>query len=174
MKVSKTSLSVSNWSPRRRRLVTSALTVLTVALLATTGFLWIRHDGNNAVTDARADASASAQDKVPQLLTYDFNTVDAQLGSALDNLTGDFRGQYETLVKQVIAPAAKDKGVVTSATVAQSSVVEGAADNVKLLLFLNQSTTARDIPAPKLDGSRVTVTMQKVGAEWLIADVSPV
>jgi Mce-associated membrane protein len=170
----KQALSVSGWSQRTRRVVTGMLSLVAVALLAATATLGFRHLENSDITDARVAAASAAETKVPQLLSYDFTTVDAQLGTALDNLTGEFRSQYDTLVQQVIAPAAKDKGVVTSATVAQVSVVDVTSDAVNLLLFLNQSTTARDTPDPKLDGSRVTVSMKKVGADWLIADVSPV
>lgn len=168
------SARIAGWPAATRRIVTAAATLVAAGTVAAAAVLFVQDRGDERTLDSRSSATSAAVEKVPVLLSYDFNSVDAQLGAALESLTGDFRKQYETLAGQVIAPAAREKSVTTSATVVESAVVESSENEVTLLLFLNQTTTSRDRAEPKLDGSRVTVAMEKVGDDWKIADVTPV
>ena len=49
-------------------------------------------------------------------------------------------------------------------------LVAGDSDEeVVVLVFLTQSTTSRSSPDPVVSGSRVEVTMRRVGSAWLVA-----
>lgn len=130
-------------------------------------------DHNAAVTATKA-ARDSAQSRVPKVLSYDFNTVDSEFPGATQNLTGAFRDDFAKLGTSVIIPAAHRDSIVTKATVVGTSVVSADRDKVVLLLFLNQSTTSTKYQGPRLDGSRVRVTMANAAGTWLISDITPV
>lgn len=53
-------------------------------------------------------------------------------------------------------------------------MISADAGTVTLLLFLNQNTTSTKYEGPRLDGSRIRVTMTKVDENWLISDLVPV
>lgn len=163
-----------NWSAQRKGAVFVPLTVLAIALLAAVTLLGIRIHSNSTINDAKASALATANENVPKLLSYKFDTVEKDLGDAPSTLTGDFKGEFVTLTQQTIIPSAKQANTVTNATVAGNSVVAASADSVTVLMFLNQSTTSKDSPDPKLDSSRVRVELRHIDDRWLIASLQPV
>ena len=80
------------------------------------------------------------------MLSYSPDTVDRDFSSAKAHLTGDFLAYYGKFTEQTVAPAAKQKGVKTTATVVQAAVGELHPDSAVALLFLNQTTTSRERP----------------------------
>lgn len=159
---------------KHRKVVLIALSVLLIGLITAVAVLGVRIHSDGAIDDAKTGALAAANDNVVKLLSYRFDTVDADLGAAAQLLTGDFAGEFSTLATQTIIPAAKEAGTVTTATVAASALVDASADAVTVLLFLNQSTTSKESPNPKLDSSRVRVELVSVGDKWLISSLVPV
>ena len=165
---------VAGWGPRSRR---GAIFVLAVAVLAlSASIVWLYRDigGHDDIKIAQSEATAAASKQVPALLTYNPADVESTLGTATQQLAGPFREQIEKLADQVIIPTAKDKGVSTRAEIVESSVVSADTENVVLLLFVNQTTTTTVTPDPVLDGSRVSVSLTKVGSDWYISDLKPV
>lgn len=165
---------VRSWSPRRRLAVFAILGLLIIGLGAATGVAGVRVHSNNAVADAKRSALAAANENVPKVLSYKFDTAATELEAASQLLTGAFADDYIELTKQTIIPAAQQAATVTNATVVASAVVDGSEDSVTVLLFLNQSTTSKDYPDPKLDSSRVRVELESVGDRWLISSLTPV
>ncbi|QZS52612.1 hypothetical protein [Rhodococcus opacus] len=162
------------WSSRKRTLLVAGLAIVAVAVTVTSVTLTIRaHDGRSQ-EEIRAQALTQAAQLVPDILSYDFNTVDDHFTSSLEHLGGEFRTQFESVSKDVIIPSAKERQVVTSATVVESSVVSVDTDAATVLMFLNQSTTSTDNPAPKLNGSRVQVSLHRDGDSWQITEMTPV
>ncbi|BAH55890.1 MULTISPECIES: hypothetical protein [Rhodococcus] len=162
------------WSSRKRTLLVAGLGVLAVAVTVGSVTLTIRAHEGRSQEDTRQQALTQAAQLVPDILSYDFNTVDDHFTGSLEHLGGEFRTQFESVSKDVIIPSAKQRQVVTSATVVESSVVSASADAATVLMFLNQSTTSTDSPAPKLDGSRVQVSLHRDGDSWQITEMSPV
>ncbi|MFE3229216.1 hypothetical protein [Nocardia sp. NPDC059228] len=144
----------------------SAATATTVAVVE------LRHD--DAIRQAEAAAETDAKAKLPAVLSYDYHTVDTEFPKAADNLTGKFKDDFARLGTSIIIPAAHQDSIVTKADVVETSVVEATAERVTLLMFLNQTTTSTKMPGPRLDGSRVRITMTQSGAQWLISDITPV
>ncbi|GAA5054508.1 hypothetical protein [Nocardia callitridis] len=147
--------------------------LLIVAGVATAVFAH-RASEHSAIGSAAQAARAAAQTRVPTVLSYDVNTIDTEFAKVTDNLTGKFRDDFAQLSSSVIIPAAHKDAIVTKATVAGSAVVTAARDRVTLLLFLNQETTSSHYQGPRLDGSRVRVTMAGSGDDWLISEITPV
>lgn len=170
--------------PRRWQLVLgTTYGVVVLALLVALGVMtvqnttgWPLHPTltSHATDQARTDAVKAANEDVVALLSYDYKTVDDELAKARGSLTGPFLDDYTKLTSTVVAPAAKDQNIVTKATVVGSSVVSADPNRVVALLFINQNTTTKTAPEASSSGSRVTLTMDKVGDRWLVSALSPV
>lgn len=168
-----TSLLGTGKSRKRTRLLVG-LSFLAIAVSVCSVTLTLRADEGRRQEDARQQALAQAVQLVPDILSYDFNTVDDHFKESLEHLGGDFRTQFESVGQDVIIPSVKERQVVTSATVVGASVVSVDTDDATVLLFLNQSTTSTDGPAAKLDGSRVRVSLHRNDESWEITEMTPV
>lgn len=146
----------------------AVLAALTVAVL--TG---LQAHLSVVAADARTDALAAAKTRVPALLSYQNATLDEDLDQALDQTTGSFTDEYRTILTEVVEPTAKRRGISTEASVSAAGVVSGDRDEVVVLLFLTQTTTARK-GRSSVSGSRVEVTLKRDGDDWKIAGLKPV
>lgn len=154
--------------PRIRVIATSML-VLALALSVFTG---LQAHRSAATAEARTDALSAAQTRVPDLLSYEYATLTDDLARALDQTTGSFAGDYEKILADVVTPTAQERKISTSAEVSAAGVVSGDRDQVIVLLFLTQTTTAAEAGA-SVSGSRVEVTMARSGDTWKVAGLKP-
>nr|ADG96493.1 hypothetical protein [Gordonia cholesterolivorans] len=158
-----------------RRIVVGVLAAVTIAGTGTLGYVWWAAASADADVAAGQSALASARRDVPQLLSYDYRTIDQAFPEAAKTLlTGKFLTEYTELGASVIQPAAKRDDIVTKAEVVEASVVSAKADAVTVLLFVNQTTTSKGMEGPRLDGSRVRVDLTKDGDSWKISEFVPV
>jgi Mce-associated membrane protein len=154
-----------------RSLIVFAVLVVAVAC---GGFMLSRSNGSTADEhDAAADALAAATQAVPSLLTYDASTVAGLAKDESGVLTDSFAAEYTKLVNEELAPAAKQRQLVTQTEVASGGVVTEGKDRVTVLLFLNQVSLAKGMKTPAETGSRVRVVLQRVGGEWRIDKLTP-
>jgi Mce-associated membrane protein len=89
-------------------------------------------------------------------------------------LTGDFLSYYDQFTQQIVAPAAKQKAVKTTAVVLRAALSEFHPDSAIALLFVNQSSQSKDRPEPTLSSSSVIVKLTKADGKWLISSFDPV
>ena len=150
----------------------SAVGVGVVALLAAVVAVVLAHLAG-ATAQAREDALVAARTRLPDLLSYDRTSLDEDLERALDQTTGAFTADYRRILTDVVEPTAKRRGISTSASVSAAGVVSGDRDEVVVLVFLTQRTTAKG-DAASLSGSRVEVTLARAGESWKIAGLKPV
>ena len=162
------------WLPRGRRLVVTVLSVVIVAFAVLAGVFFFQYRSAQADQTARDEALAAAKTHAAQMLSYDYRSFDSQLAASLNGATGGFRDEFQQLMSQVVAPTAKQQQVVTTSTVAAASVVGGGGDKVTVLLFVDQSTTAKDQQGAKVGLSNVRMDMQRVGDQWLVSNMQPV
>jgi Mce-associated membrane protein len=125
------------------------------------------HD--DALTRARSTALAAATTDIRQILSYNYRSINSDLARARNDTTGQFRGEFGVLASQLIGPAAAQQRTITWATVPHASVVSATADQVVVLLFIDQRTASKTQPQPQLAASQVQVTMQRIGGRWLVA-----
>jgi Mce-associated membrane protein len=165
----------------RRRLAAVPVipVVLVLALLAAGGlFAWVyltqyRPDQQTDDAVARTVVNA-ARDGTVALLTYKPDTLEQDFAAARSHLSGDFLNYYNDFTKQVVTPAAKSKGVTTTAQVVGAGTAELHSDSAVVLVFVNQATASKERPDPSMASSAVKVSLAKVNGQWLINKFDPV
>jgi len=160
---------------RGRRVGAAVAVAVLIALAA--GDLLLMNEANDRrrESSARHDALRAARELVPTLLSYDHTSLSADLARARTTTTGKFRSDFDTLVADVVRPAATKRQVGTKAVISGAGVVSATgADRVTILVFLTQTSTSSVEKSPIVSTSRVKVVMAKAAGRWLIAGLDPV
>lgn len=155
--------------PRRPGLFTVLMVLLALAGTAAGGTTW-RVEQLSQRAAASAAALEAVRERLPELLSYRFATLEEDLEEALAQTTGDFTAEYGALIDEVVRTTATQRRIITEASVNGAGVVAVEShEEVLVLVFLTQSTTSRSSSDPATSGSRVEVTMRQEGSDWLIA-----
>lgn len=120
------------------------------------------------------DALAAAKERVPKLLSYRADHLQADLSQAGAQATGEFGRDYRRVLAEVVQPNSRKSQITNAATVKAAGVVRDDGDDVIVLVFLTQTTRSNDVATPQMSNSRVEVTMTRTGDEWLISGLEPV
>lgn len=148
-----------------------ALAVLAAVILTTPAVLgWQWKSQHDRETAAR-DALAAAQQFAGVLTNVDSAKIDDNFTRTLDGSTGEFKDMYTKSSKQ-LRQAMVDNKAVANGMVVESAVKSASKDSVDVLLFVDQSVRNSKLPEPRLDRSRVEMTMQKVDGRWLASKVA--
>lgn len=166
----------------------AALSVLAAVLLATTAtflVLWLvdrgeggeprQHAGppgqsSQPATPPPADPAAvkEAGRRLATLVTtYDHRTIQEDIAEVLDNSTGEFRDQYQG-ASSALSDLMKETKAVAKGTVLEIAVAESEPGRAKLLVFVDQEVRNNDRPKPKIDRTRVVLTLVEQDGRWLI------
>jgi Mce-associated membrane protein len=155
--------------PRGWRVTTAAVLALLVAGSGVAAYLLDTQASDKTSTQQERDAAvAAAKTEIPQVLSYNYKTLNADLARASADTTGQFSGQFGVLASQLIGPNAAKQQTVTKAAVATAAAVDSSGDEVTVLVFLNQSTTSKAQPKAQVSSSQLRVTMQNVKGRWLV------
>ena len=157
----------------RRIVVLGVLPVVAVLLAAAAGFLKWHNEMTSRSEVARGEAVQVARDTVADILSYQPDTVDQQLGSARDLLTGDFLKSYTALTTEVVIPGAKQQQISATATTPQAAAISATPSHAVVLVAVNQVVSVGQNP-PSRSASSVRVTLDKVGDRWLVSEFEPV
>jgi len=139
-------------------------------LLVATGILgwqvWQQHQIKEASLEAQRAAVSYAQ----VLTSIDSNKVDENFKDVLDGATGEFKDMYSQssveLRQLLIENKATAHGVVVD-----SAVQEASKNKAIVLLFVDQSVTNTKLPDPRIDRSRMKMTLEKVDGRWRASKV---
>ena len=126
-----------------------------------------------SVADATRQAQSSAERAIVPILSYDASRsgdLDEDQRSAEGFMTSDYRAEYAKLF-EVIKANAPETGTKVSAEVVASGVVRSGDDRVAVLVFVDRPTTNKQVKDPVVYKDQVTVTMQRVGDDWLVDDL---
>ncbi|CQD03187.1 membrane protein [Mycobacterium europaeum] len=165
--------------PRARGRV-KVVPVLLVSLLLLSGgvatWLYFTQYRPDKQTDAGVANAvvAAASDGTVALLSYSPDTLDKDFAAAKSHLSGDFLSYYNQFTEQIVAPAAKQKSLKTSARVIGAAVSELHPNSAVVLVLVDQSTTSKDNPDPAMASSSVLVSLSRVNGAWLITKFDPV
>jgi Mce-associated membrane protein len=123
-------------------------------------------------TSAKA-AEAAAVAGVKATLTYDYKTLDADFARAEKGLTPGFRASYVHTTETSVRPLASRYHAISAASVAASGVSATSLNDATVLLFVDQTVQNTQLPHPRLDRSRIRVSMVRQNGKWLISHLTP-
>ena len=141
-----------------------------VGLLAGAGVLgwqvWQARQIDHAGQEAQRTAVSYAQ----VLTSINSNNVDENFQQVLDGATGEFKDMYSKssveLRQLLIENKATAHGVVID-----SAVQSVSKDRAVILLFVDQAVANTKLPDPRIDRSRMKMTLEKVDGRWRASKV---
>ena len=158
----------------RGRVLTLTAFAMVIAALTTTAVLLLdRTRQAEAEGTSRDSAQEASKTLVPKVLSYSYQTLQADIANATGAATGNFKQNLQALMTEVVQPTATSDNVVTKAAVTHTAVVEASAGDVVLLVLLSQESTSRNQPTPVVSPSSARVQLHRDGDQWLIADLQP-
>lgn len=166
---SKTPLQQSIW----RRVFFYSLPGAVMLAAIAVGYLKWQDFSLRELQTSREESVRAATDLTVKMLSYRPDTVENDLASAREQMTGAFRDSYAQLTRDVVIPGSKQKRISAVATVPAAASVSASHSRAVVLVFVNQSIVVAD-DAPSSTASSVKVTLNRVNNRWLISDFTPI
>ncbi|CAJ1508607.1 hypothetical protein [[Mycobacterium] burgundiense] len=154
----------------RRRLLLGATALVLVAALGVAGFLGWKLWALSSAADAGRQAQEAAVSYAQVLTSIDSEMVDENFDQVLDGATGEFKDMYSqssTQLRQLLI----DNKATAHGVVVESAVQSASRDQAVVLLFVDQSVSNTAVPDPRLDRSRIKMTMELVDGRWRASKV---
>lgn len=154
----------------RQYLRRSILPLLLVASLAVSGFLGWRQWQDHRVRLAGEQAQQAAISYAQVLTSIDSNKVDENFRQVLDGATGEFKDMYtqsSVKLRQLLI----DNKATAHGVVVDSAIQSESMNKVVVLVFIDQTVTNTAAPDPRIDRSRIKMTMEKVDGRWRASKV---
>lgn len=117
----------------------------------------------DAVRERAAGAAAAAY-------SYSWKTLADDKSAARELMTPTMRDRYDRTMAGVTTSSRRDRRVV-EAEVVDAALVTASSTYARVLVFVNQRTSGRDLDRPTLDLDRVLVTVQRVGGDWKVSEL---
>ncbi|MFB9627071.1 hypothetical protein [Nonomuraea helvata] len=137
--------------------------------------MWFNLRDLRAADAAGAEAMTAAKEVAPDLLSYDYRTVEADLARAGTHTTGELTKHYKELTTSLVSRAKAEK-IVQTVSVAGVGVERAEPDRVEVLLFVNTGTVKQDAGKTGLEQqftqNRARFVMVRQDSRWLVADMS--
>lgn len=161
-------------SPRRGRLPLGVLALLAVsaAVFAAIGYFHYTV-ADQRTEQVRESAAEQAGKLTARVLTYQADTVDADVLQAKTHLTGEFLASYSKLTAETIIPQAKQSHIDARWEVSGTSLISAAPDSASVLVLLRGLTTNSTKPDPTYLVSSVRVQVVRPHGRWLIDRMEP-
>lgn len=159
----KTSASERGW-------LIPALAGALVAALAGAGFLGWKFWQQHQLDQAREAAQRAAVSYAQVLTSVDSNNVDENFKQVLDGATGEFKDMYSKSSVELRQLLIENKATAHGAVV-ESAVQEASKDRAVVLLFVDQAVTNTKLPDPRIDRSRMKMTLEKIDGSWRASKV---
>lgn len=172
-------------APRRTpafRRLTLVLAVLVALAAAGVGTMWWRAEHGSAAStpsgtlvgeDARTEVLIAAADLAQRTLSYDYRTLANDMEVARARMTPRFRKEYDTTMAQVRANTTKNQ-IVLQAVAVSSAIISATEHKAKVLVFLNQTTTAGTGKKANQQMSRnsLVITLTRGDGDWDISKLT--
>ncbi len=144
-----------------------AVAVLLVAGAAGTVATTIPSD--RSIEEASSAARAAAEEAVVPILSYDGKRLEESRAAAEPLLTGDYREEFDRFYDEVMAGNAPRTGTVVQAELIRSGLVRADEDRVQVFALVDMTRTNDAEKRPVVFRNWVTMTMERVDGEWLVA-----
>jgi len=148
-----------------------ALLLASAALVASLVF-WRMAEDQRTLAGNQAAAKSAAGTIVEKMLGYDYKTFDQHTTEVSALLTGSFRNEFAQAATTKVKPLAVPNQAVVVAKASKVSVMSTPdQDTVRILAFVDQTTTSAKLERPLIDQNRVILTMSHVDGRWLVSKV---
>lgn len=160
-------------SRRKRwlRYTLAAATILIfVAALGSSGYFGWQYKQQKDIDSASRAALSSAERLAVTLTSIDTNSVDQNFTQVVDGSTGEFKDIYSQSASQ-LRQVLIDNKAMSKGTIIDSAVKSASKTKVDVVMFVDQWITNVASPQPRLDRSRVAMTMELIDGKWLASKV---
>ena len=159
-------------SPRTRlRYTLTAVAILIfVAALGSSGYFGWQYKQQQDIDSASRAALSSAKRFAVTLTSIDTNSVDQNFTQVVEGSTGEFKDIYSQSASQ-LRQVLIDNKAMSKGTIVDSAVKSASKTKVDVVLFVDQWITNVASPQPRLDRSRVAMTMELIDGRWLASKV---
>jgi Mce-associated membrane protein len=154
----------------RRRLAKGGAAVILTAAVAVSGVLGWMLWQQRVVTRAGQQAQQAAVEYAQILTSIDSNKVDENFNQVLDGATGEFKDMY-TQSSMQLRQLLIDNKATAHGVVLESAIQSASKNKVVVLLFVDQSVANASLPDPRIDRSRIKMTMEFVDGRWRTSKV---
>ncbi|MFC4530341.1 hypothetical protein [Sphaerisporangium dianthi] len=124
---------------------------------------------------AAAEALAAARAYAPDMLSYDYRTIEADLARAKGYATGDLADHYGEL-SRVLVPVVRREQTVQQAAVVAAAVEAATPERVQVLLFMNMGTSklvpGEKQPQRQVLHNRARFVLIRGQEHWLVSELS--
>jgi Mce-associated membrane protein len=151
--------------------VALAVAVAVVLAVVVTGLS--HRTGGQGSTAAAAAAERAATTGAQTALSYDYRHLSADFAGAEKLMTPSFKADYINKTSHTVAAPAVKFHAVSVATVEGAGVGSMTSSSATVLVFVDQTVRNTQLSAPRLDRSRVQVSLVRSGGKWLINNLSP-
>lgn len=145
--------------------------LLTAAMVGVAAYLHFAVPSDDELADATRAARAAAERAVVPVLSYDAASLEESREAAESYLTPAYRKEYAHFFEGVMKQNAEQTGTVVEAKLVRSGIVRSGEDRVEVFVLVDQSTTNKQRTTPSVIRYWVTMTVQRVGEEWLVAEM---
>jgi len=153
-----------------RRLRIGGISTVFIAALASSGFLGWQLWQEKQLDQASQQAQQAAVTYAQILTSIDSSKVDENFAQVLDGSTGEFKDMYSQSSVQ-LRQLLIDNKATAHGVVLDSAVQSASKDKVVVLLFVDQSVSNTSVPDPRVDRSRIKMTMDNVDGHWRASKV---
>ncbi|WP_327043677.1 hypothetical protein OG320_17960 [Microbispora sp. NBC_01189] len=158
-----------------RRLLRALPALAAVGLAVAAVWLLLDLRRLQAADTASREALAAARSYAPDMLSYDYRTIDRDMARAGGHATGELAERYRTLAA-TLGPEARERRTVQQTVVAAAGVESATPEEVRVLLFVNMVTTrsggGEEEPKQQVSQGRARLVMVTQGDGWRASRLS--
>lgn len=153
-----------------RRILAAAAILVVAAAVGLAGFFgWQVKQQNDTAAAGRA-ALDVARTYAVTLTSVDYQKIAENTAQVLDGATGEFKDMYTESITQ-LRQLLIDNKAVSNGVVVDAAIKSASKSTVEVLVFIDQSISNAVNPDPRIDRSRVAITMEKIDDRWLASKV---
>lgn len=153
---------------RLRRLLRPAVVVAVLAVLLVAGgavWAWLKIQDLEQRAAAPEEARQAAVGFAKDLGTYDYRDMEGNFQLVTDRSTGNFSGQLRQIT-QAMSPLLTQTQATSKGTVPAAGVVTADESRAVVVVFLDQTIKNTNTAQPRVDRSRMQVTLVKQDGVW--------
>ncbi|MFA4085129.1 DUF3329 domain-containing protein [Mycobacteroides salmoniphilum] len=149
-----------------RYAVIGAVAAILVGALVFSGVVGWKVWQQHQIDAAGEQAQAIAVPYTEILTSIDTSSVDENFRQILNGSTGDLKNEF-TKASVQLRQLLVDNKAAAHGKVVNSAIQYKSPDKVVLLMMVDQSITNTQRPDPRIDRSRMKITMEKIDGRWL-------